>query len=98
MVWVGSDCGIVTDALAGTRQGQESECDYCSDGRCLQVAAGVSEYEVEGVLEEEDPRDTDEERVAALEVYRRVKDAEHAYSFGPEFLNLQGWRPTPEDE
>lgn len=89
MVWVGSDCGIVTDALVGTRQGQESECDHCADGRCLQVAAGVSEYDApEEEQDAEDEIDQDEERVAALEVYQRVKDAEYRFSFGPADLNL----------
>ena len=44
MVWVGSQCGIVVDALPGTLYGQTSPCDYCSDD-CEQVACSASEYE-----------------------------------------------------
>ncbi len=44
MVWVGSQCGIVVDALPGTAAHSESECDYCGSD-CVQVACSASEYE-----------------------------------------------------
>jgi len=46
VVWIGAVCGVMTDALPGTYHGDESPCDHCDEG-CVQVAASVSEYEVD---------------------------------------------------
>lgn len=44
LVWLGSRCGIVNDALPDTPFGAEQECTYCTDGDCLEVACDASEF------------------------------------------------------
>jgi hypothetical protein len=96
VVWVGGSCGVVTDALPGTMQGDESECDYCSDG-CVQVAAEASEYEVDDPDECDELSDADDERVMAHDTYDRAdRECRPLSSFGPKQLTLHKQWQTPE--
>lgn len=66
VVWVGGLCGVVTDAMPGTRHGDESECDHCGS-ECVSVASEASEYDAVDPDEEEiDPSDADLEVECAL--------------------------------
>lgn len=97
LVWIGGQCGVVTDALPGTHPGDESSCDYCGDG-CTMVAADASEFDVD------DPEDAVEEMTEPEEwelkleaAYQRAAEEERVGAFGPEFLRLGGWSPTPKE-
>lgn len=68
VVWVGSRCGVVVDALPGTYAGDESSCDSCGD-ECVMVADGVSEFEVD------DPDEDDAEPPEISEWELRVEAA-----------------------
>ena len=94
LVWIGSQCGVVMDAMPGTCVGSEQPCDYCGD-ECVCVACDASEFEKDGGVEEEKPPELEEWEVALEAAYWRAAGAERIGSFGPKFLNLRGWSPNP---
>ena len=61
VVWVGGLCGVVTDAMPGTRAHDECECEYCGS-ECVAVATEASEYDVA------DPELEDESEESAFDL------------------------------